>query len=379
MRLLVINGPNLNLLGKREPDIYGHETLADLEAAWVAQARALEIDLDTLQTNHEGAIIDALHDARGLVDGIVLNAGALTHYSYAIHDALVACSIPTVEVHISNIHEREVWRHTSVITPAAEAVIVGRGTDGYFNAIDHLHALLSHPPTTHRYGPSADNILDVRSPHGDGPFKVAVIIHGGFWRTVYGKDIMDPVAIDLMDRGWATVNVEYRRGPGSYPAACEDIDRALAWVIGNAADQRFDPASIVAIGHSAGGYLAVNAAHHRSDLAGVVGLAAITDLVASRDTGPQDDPVSAFIGGPHATHGALWSAAEITGRPASPVSLIHGAMDVEVDPSQSEAYVQLRGGHTPLSMLGETGHMELIDPSHAAWESVVRALDAYGR
>jgi 3-dehydroquinate dehydratase-2 len=377
MKLLIINGPNLNLLGTREPDIYGTTTLASLEAEWKARAQALGMELDTFQSNHEGSIIDALHDARGSTDGIVLNAGALTHYSYALHDAIVACEIPTVEVHISNVHEREEWRRTSVISPAAETVIMGRGTDGYTNAIDHLHALLSSPPSTHRYGPDADNVLDIRTPDGDGPFKVAVLVHGGFWRSIYGRDLMDPMAIDLVEHGWATVNVEYRRGAGSYPAACEDVDRALDWVKSNAQQHRFDRATIVAIGHSAGGYLVVNAAHARDDLAGVIGLSAVTDLVALSEARRQNDPVAAFIGGPRATHVALWSEAEITGHPASPVSLVHGALDVDVDPSQSESYVQLRGGHTPLSILGDTGHMELIDPSHAAWDSVIRALEAF--
>lgn len=377
MKLLVINGPNLNLLGRREPDIYGHETLEDLESTWVDHAEVLGIELDTFQSNDEGDIIDAIQGAMGVADGIVLNAGALTHYSYAIYDALVACGIPTVEVHISNIHEREDWRQRSVISPAAESVIVGRGRDGYINAIDHLHALLAHPPATHRYGPDADNVLDVRTPPGEGPFKVAVIIHGGFWRTLYAKDIMDPMAIDLVDRGWATVNVEYRRGPGSYSAACEDIERAIDWVKTNASQNGLDGTRLAVIGHSAGGYLAVNAAHGRGDLAGVVALAAITDLVATSDSRQHDDAISSFLGGPRSTHGSLWSTAEITGTPRSPVSLVHGAMDDEVDPSQSEAYVQLRGGHTPLSMLGDTGHMELIDPTHQAWRSVIRALDGF--
>ncbi len=378
MKLLVINGPNLDLLGTREPEIYGSDSLADLESLWRTHALALGIELDTFQSNHEGAIIDALHSARGSVDGVVLNAGALTHYSYAIHDAIVACGIPTVEVHISNVHEREEWRRTSVITPASEMVIVGRGSDGYLNAIDHLHAVLSHPPETHRYGPDASNVLDVRTPTGVGPFKVAVLVHGGFWRSIYGRDLMDPIAIDLTKRGWATVNVEYRRGTASYPAACEDLDQALDWVKDDASQHGFDPDNVAAIGHSAGGYLVVRAAHTRNDLMGVVGLGAVTDLLATSEARPQDDPVEAFIGGPRTMCGALWSEAEISGRPTSPVSLVHGALDVVVDPSQSEAYVQLRGGHTPLSILGNAGHMELIDPLHVAWESVLKSLDALG-
>lgn len=142
MNLLVINGPNLNLLGTREPDIYGTETLADLEAQWLARANDLGIGVTWFQSNHEGAIIDAIHDARGTTDGIVINAGALTHYSLALADALVAVNLPYVEVHISNIYEREEWRHHSVLSEHADAVIVGHGTVGYLDAISHLHTLL---------------------------------------------------------------------------------------------------------------------------------------------------------------------------------------------------------------------------------------------
>lgn len=141
MNILVVNGPNLNLLGTREPSIYGLETLAALEAQWQARADLLGIGVDSFQSNHEGALIDVIHAARDTVDGIVLNAGALTHYSLALADALVAVDIPYVEVHISNIYEREEWRRHSVLSDRAEAVIVGRGTTGYLDAISHLHAM----------------------------------------------------------------------------------------------------------------------------------------------------------------------------------------------------------------------------------------------
>ncbi len=142
MNILVVNGPNLNLLGTREPTIYGSETLADLEAQWLERGSLLGIEVNSFQSNHEGAIIDAIHAAHETTDGIVLNAGALTHYSLALADALVAVGIPYVEVHISNIYEREEWRHHSVLSEHAEAVIVGHGTAGYLDAISHLNTLL---------------------------------------------------------------------------------------------------------------------------------------------------------------------------------------------------------------------------------------------
>ncbi|MBT8164948.1 MAG: type II 3-dehydroquinate dehydratase [Acidimicrobiia bacterium] len=143
MNVLVINGPNLNLLGTREPDVYGTTTLAELDALCVAWGTDLELTISTFQSNHEGAIIDRIQAAAGDCDGIVLNAGALTHYSYALYDALVAVGIPTVEVHISDIHAREEWRHKSVIQPACLAQISGDGLDGYRRALEILTEHLS--------------------------------------------------------------------------------------------------------------------------------------------------------------------------------------------------------------------------------------------
>lgn len=137
MRILVLNGPNLNLLGKREPDIYGHETLWDLENGLKAKFPALKLEF--LQSNHEGALIDALNKCMdGMTDGIVINPGAYTHYSYAIQDAIAALKVPVVEVHISNIHAREDWRKQSVTAPACRAVFAGAGLKGYELAVRFL-------------------------------------------------------------------------------------------------------------------------------------------------------------------------------------------------------------------------------------------------
>ncbi len=140
MRVLLVNGPNLNLLGVRRPEIYGTMTLAELERSTREWAAELGIDLETFQSNHEGAIIDRLHAARGAVDGVVINPGALTHYSYALHDAVEAIEIPTIEVHLSDITSREPWRRTSVVAPACRASIVGKGAAGYREALEILAA-----------------------------------------------------------------------------------------------------------------------------------------------------------------------------------------------------------------------------------------------
>lgn len=132
--VLIINGPNLNLLGSREPEIYGSTTLSELDDLCAGWGDDLGLTVTTFQSNHEGAIIDRIQAAADS-DGIVINAGALTHYSYAIYDALVAVGIPTVEVHISDIHNREEWRSNSVIQPACLLQISGEGLDGYRRAL----------------------------------------------------------------------------------------------------------------------------------------------------------------------------------------------------------------------------------------------------
>ena len=134
--VVVLNGPNLNLLGEREPDIYGHETLADVEGMCRARARELGWELDFRQTNHEGVLIDAVHEVRSSADGVVINAGGWTHTSVAIRDALAAVAAPVVEVHISDVHAREPFRSHSYISDVADEVIVGRGVGGYIDAID---------------------------------------------------------------------------------------------------------------------------------------------------------------------------------------------------------------------------------------------------
>lgn len=141
-RLLILNGPNLNLLGTREPAVYGSETLQDVEALCRATAAGLGYDVDCVQSNHEGELVEAIQAAAGTADGIVINPAAYTHTSVAIPDALQAVALPVVEVHLSNVHAREEFRRHSYVSPVAEAVIVGTGTAGYRYAVEHLVTLL---------------------------------------------------------------------------------------------------------------------------------------------------------------------------------------------------------------------------------------------
>lgn len=135
-KILIINGPNLNLLGKREPEIYGVTTLKDIEEETEKRAQKFGVGVDFFQSNHEGAIVDALQDAEGKYAFIIINAAAYTHTSVAIRDALSAISVPAIEVHLSNIHKREEFRHTSLISPVVMGQVLGFGKDSYMAALE---------------------------------------------------------------------------------------------------------------------------------------------------------------------------------------------------------------------------------------------------
>ena len=134
-KILVVNGPNLNLLGKREPEIYGSTTLKDIEDRIRARAKKSGVEVDFFQSNHEGAIVDALQDAEGKYSFIIINAAAYTHTSVAIRDALCAISVPAIEVHLSNIHKREEFRHNSLIAPVVMGQVLGFGAESYMVAL----------------------------------------------------------------------------------------------------------------------------------------------------------------------------------------------------------------------------------------------------
>jgi 3-dehydroquinate dehydratase-2 len=139
--LLILNGPSLNLLGTRQPEVYGHTTLADVEAMCAEKAAALGIEIDFRQSNHEGTLVDWIHEAKGKHQGIVINAGAYTHTSIALLDAIAGVALPVAEVHISNIHQRESFRHHSHLSKVSVGMICGFGSFGYLMGID---ALVNH-------------------------------------------------------------------------------------------------------------------------------------------------------------------------------------------------------------------------------------------
>ena len=135
-KILVMNGPNLNLLGTREPEIYGSLTLADIHERLRQRANEADLDIEFMQSNHEGVLVDAIQCARRTVDYIILNAGAFTHYSIALRDAIAAVDVPVIEVHLSNIHQREEFRHKSVIAPVVLGQIAGFGAESYMAALE---------------------------------------------------------------------------------------------------------------------------------------------------------------------------------------------------------------------------------------------------
>jgi 3-dehydroquinate dehydratase II len=142
-RILLVNGPNLNLLGTREPGIYGSQTLVDVEALVATTAAAHGFDVDAIQSNHEGVLLDAIHAARETCAGIVINPGGLTHTSVVLRDALAGVDLPVAEVHISNVYEREEFRHHSYVSDVAAVHVIGEGVAGYATAVDRLIGVIA--------------------------------------------------------------------------------------------------------------------------------------------------------------------------------------------------------------------------------------------
>lgn len=375
-RYLLLNGPNLNALGIRRPEIYGTTTLdqlVEMARSWSAEMGA---DLDHFQSNHEGDLIDRIHAARDGIDGIVFNPGAFTHTSYAIHDALESVDIPTVEVHISNVEEREPWRRISVIRPACIRTIYGRGIEGYHWALRHLHHRAAWAPIIAHYGELGDQVLELRIPESLERPPLAVFVHGGFWRHMWTRDLMDGISVDLARRGIATANVEYRRSGagGGWPGSADDVTAAVHWLLER---PELDADRSVVIGHSAGGHLAAVAVD-RLALAGhsvtLVSLAGLLDIEAALADDLGNGAAHQFLGGSDPREASpLWMFDS-----EFDALIVHGSQDTLVPPEQSRRFCA-KHRHARLLELPETGHFEILDPADPAWQQVadeiVRLLD----
>ena len=383
MRFVIINGPNLNLIGTRSPEIYGSTTLQELDDACRGWAAEVGSEVETFQSNHEGDIIDRLHAACD-ADGVVINPGAFTHYSYAIRDAIDAIGIPTVEVHISNVRDREPWRRISVVSEVCVATIFGRGVLGYRDGVRHLTARAAWPVETITYGPDADNVGDLRIPRGEGPHPVAVLIHGGFWRNTAARDLLDMAAVDLTRRGWATWNIEFVRvgSGGGWRATTNDVALAVS-SLGDFADgHELDLDRVVLIGHGSGGHLALQAAAgiREVPIAAVAALAPIGDLQAAHDAGVGNGAVEAFMRRtPDQSPERNAAASPIKNLPIGvPLLIVHGDEDelIPVAISRSFAGRAADDGDTVIyHELEGVGHDALVNPASAAWEKVVDEID----
>jgi acetyl esterase/lipase len=326
------------------------------------------MEVECVQANQEGDLVEQVHAAAGCA-GLIINPGALTHTSHALHDALEALTAPAVEVHLSNVRRRERWRRRSAVAPACVLSIFGRGAEGYRAALRHLARRAASPPTPARYGPHPDQYLHLR-PGGDGP--AVILIHGGFWGDAWGLDSVEGWAVDLSRRGVPTASIEYRRvgSGGGWLATPADVERAIAAACGLLGTGDF-----VVVGHSAGAHLAMwHAAGTPRAPRLTVGVAGIYDLTAARRDGLGEGAVAAFD--PDHRTDLLTAPA-----PSSPVALVHGADDQVVPPSQSLGYTHHleRSGHRVESLaIPGGGHFDLLDPDRPAWQAVRQRLEAAG-
>lgn len=372
MRVLLLNGPNLNLLGTRRPDVYGSTTLSDLETMFRAWGAADGVEVETFQSNHEGALIDRIQAASGSVDGIVFNPGAYTHTSYALHDAIESVEIPTVEVHISNVEEREAWRRISVVRPACVYTIYGRGIDGYRWGLRHLLAREAWPVTMLRYGDGPDQVADLRLPFGRRPARLAVLVHGGFWRHMWTRDTTEHIAIDLARRGVASLNVEYRRvgSGGGGQASIDDVAAAVRTALGS---DDVEGTDWVVAGHSAGAQLAIMSAAllaaEGTPPRSAVSMGGVGDLVEAIADDLGSGAALAYLAGNDPARLSPAHQAPF----GFPIVAVHGAADERVPLAQAERLIQSAragGGAAELVRIDGGGHFGFLDPGTPEWAEV---------
>ena len=348
MRLAIINGPNLNLLGSRQPEVYGTMTLSDLEDRITEWSSRLRVEPVFFQSNDESELVNLIQRCGEECDGLVLNPGGFTHTSVAIADAVASIPAPVVEVHLSDIATREAFRRISLVAPNAVRQISGRGATGYRDAIRHLVFRDLVPYTNVRYGPHLRNVADHRRADGGS---LVVLVHGGYWSSGWDRDQLDQAAVDLTRRGYDTLNIEYRLDP-PWPGSGHDVDTALRW-----ARDRY--ASVSLLGHSAGAFLALWA-HLRNPVDVCVGLAPVTDLSLVDDVSQAQVVIAA--GGP--------TALTIPGRTV----LFHGTDDSEVSPD----HTRRSGRDAESHLLDGVGHFDILDPQRPHWEAVASALSRPG-
>lgn len=359
-RLLCLNGPNLDLLGTRDPEIYGSTSLADLEAMIVSWGSELDCEVDVRQSNSEAELIDLVHSSAAY-DGLLLNGGAFSHTSMALADAVDAVSTPMVEVHISHIAARERWRRRTRLASAAVRTISGRGLEGYRYGVAALTHHLRRPARPVRYGPHPDHVIDLWASRG--AIGGAVLVHGGFWRDQWGRDTVAGWGAALADVGISAAAIGYRRlgSGGGIPATLSDVAEAVEVALGLVAGPW------VLVGHSAGGHLAAWAgASGTSRPVATVGVGGIYDLRPEVASHLGSGAVATFS--PDGAHSPI-----LMDPPPGPVTLVHGYDDDRVPASQSAAYADVlerSGAAVTLDVVADTGHFEVLDTRSSMWGRV---------
>jgi 3-dehydroquinate dehydratase type II len=375
-RILVLNGPNLDLLGVREPEIYGSTTLRQLEELVQDWGTELGLEVETFQSNNEGALIDRIYDARTRVDGLVINAAALTHTSRALQDALTAIGLPAVEVHISNIKEREAFRRVSLLSPPAVHTIYGRGLAGYRWALRHLVHRSAMPFERTPYGALPDQFGDLRLPEKDGQYLI-VVVHGGLWKHEWTLDTIEGIAVDLTRRGYVTWNLEYRRVGlgGGWPESFDDVAAAV-----EAAPELtgIDAKHTVVLGHSAGGAMALWAGGLDKDVAPglVVGLAAMPDLVRAEEEGIGQGSVRKLLGRTRPDPSEYSPLHRLPTGTDTVIAVADGDELVPISHGKDYAAAASAAGDS-VEFIEISGlHSSFLGPETAAWKDVAGAVSS---
>lgn len=369
-RYLILNGPNLDRLGTRDPETYGRRSLADVNQSLASFADAHGVELDFRQHSAEDEIIAAIHGASPEYQGIVINPGAYTHTSRALGDAIDANPLPVVEVHISNVLERDNWRRRSLMPSSYR--VYGRGTRGYQWAILRLLNQSLSPADTIAYGPLPDQIFEWRPHHGAG--RLVVLIHGGLWRHEWERDTTESLAVDLHRRGFATANLEYRRIGlgGGWPESFSDVELALTAIPQLTG---FPTEAIVILGHSAGATMALWAGHQGL----TVSLAPFTDLVEARQQRWAGSTFTRLLEEP-LDPPESYSPFHRLPRPGE--ALVFASPTDDIIPySPIISYVeraQTLGGSILLTPT-EGSHFDFLKPSSSSWGLVVEELEARNR
>ena len=352
---------------------------SDLPAGWDAACRRYADRLGVALTVHAAGPDDlsaALRQAAA-ADGVLLHSGA------AASDPALARTVADLRGRVVHVEPDPVTGAPGPVREACDRALHGRGRGTCRWALQHLRANAQRPAATRPYGTAPDQVGDLRLPDGDGPYPVAVLLHGGFWLDPWERDLMDGVAVDLTDRGWATWNLEYRRlgrSGGGYPTTFDDVAAGISHLAVLTREHPLDTRRVTLVGHSAGGALAMWAATRPTGVTveRLVVLAGVLDLPAAARDGLGLGSVTALLGDPDDRAADYAQVSPVTLAPVgAPTLLVHGTADDHVQASHSERYAAVAragGDAIDLVLLDGVDHFSLIDPDAAAWATTVAHL-----